>query len=186
MPGFRHCHWCNGKGCIACDAEEQKWKARKAAEPEPTGDPVVRLVASLLRTSPGAIEEARRKVADGCDGNPNLIPSVPGWEADRFRYCPGCDGGGCPRCPDSRASFIRAAVETAPAWRPGDIRDVRDAAIGAEAERAGRNLDALTEDEIEAAFMPAMDAEYKRQFPDGPKPVASFSLDDTALTGWIS
>jgi hypothetical protein len=29
MPGFRHCSWCHGKGCIACDAEQTKWEARE-------------------------------------------------------------------------------------------------------------------------------------------------------------
>lgn len=30
MPGFRHCSWCNGKGCMCCDAEEAKWRKAEA------------------------------------------------------------------------------------------------------------------------------------------------------------
>lgn len=30
MPGFRHCRWCDGKGCICCDSEQAKWEAREA------------------------------------------------------------------------------------------------------------------------------------------------------------
>ena len=32
MPGFRHCHWCRGRGCIACDAEEKKWNEARDRE----------------------------------------------------------------------------------------------------------------------------------------------------------
>lgn len=29
MSGFPGCKWCGGRGCIACEAEEAKYKARR-------------------------------------------------------------------------------------------------------------------------------------------------------------
>lgn len=34
MPGFIYCSWCNGKGCMCCDAEKKNW-AKKAAQAAP-------------------------------------------------------------------------------------------------------------------------------------------------------
>lgn len=179
MPGFRHCPWCQGKGCIACDAEQAKYEAHRAANPPPT---VLEFVASLLRTTPKAMLAAKRKVERGCGKNPRFIPDgLPGWETSRFRYCSKCEGGGCSQCPGERSKFVRAAIKSAPEWRPGDIRDVRDAAVKAEADRASRGKDSSTKDEIEAAFMPFMDAEYARQFPNGPIPIFSMSVSDTQI-----
>jgi hypothetical protein len=30
MPGFSGCKWCGGRGCIACEAEQKKYEARRA------------------------------------------------------------------------------------------------------------------------------------------------------------
>jgi hypothetical protein len=104
MPGFRYCGWCNGKGCIACDAEEKKWKDKAAAR--------------------------------------------------------------------------------APSWRPPDVRDARDQALADETKRLEsligvtissqdqfNKIEAAAHAAIEKTFEPLLDAEYKRQFPDGPKPM---------------
>lgn len=88
-----------------------------------------------------------------------------------FRYCQWCDGRGCVACPGEEKKFTERALASAPSWRDGDIRDIRDATIRAERQRAFLGLDALTEEEIEAAFKPALDAEYDRQFPNGPQPI---------------
>lgn len=182
LPGFRHCPWCSGRGCIACDAEERKWRERQAAVPHPT---VLELLATVHGTTPAALTAWKRKEERGCSKNPRFIPDLPGWAADQFRYCLKCDGKGCPKCPLQRDNFIRRAINGSPEWRPADIRDVRDEAVRAEASRAERGLDALTEDEVEAAFMPAMDVEYKRQFPNGPQPIASFQRCETEITGFV-
>lgn len=34
MPGFKHCKWCHGSGCMCCDAEEAKWEAQEAKRQE--------------------------------------------------------------------------------------------------------------------------------------------------------
>lgn len=35
MPGFRYCKWCNGKGCMCCEAEQKAW-SQKAASSAPS------------------------------------------------------------------------------------------------------------------------------------------------------
>lgn len=88
-----------------------------------------------------------------------------------FRYCQWCNGKGCIACDVEQKKFEEDAMAAAPKWRPGDIRDIRDAAVKAEYLRAARGLDYLTEDQVEAEFKPLLDVEYARQFPDGPKPM---------------
>jgi len=105
-------------------------------------------------------------------------------ETGGFRYCPTCDGvgAGCVACDGVERQFILDAVRDAIWWKKDrpDVRDLRDAVERAEAaKRNAGDPKALTEDAVEAAFQPALDAEYQRQFPDGPKPMLSFSRTDS-------
>lgn len=88
-----------------------------------------------------------------------------------FRYCQWCDGKGCMCCDAEQKTFTARALERAPKWRPGDVRDIRDACVEAEMMHGFRGLDRLTEDQVEAMFKPALNAEYVRQFPNGPEPM---------------
>jgi hypothetical protein len=101
MPGFRHCTWCSGKGCIACGAEQKKWEKYQA-------------------------NEAKRKAQQD--------------PRDRLK--------------ELQNPIVRMIAEAT-----GD-----DAVLQLNREIA----------EAEAAC----DAEYKRQFPDGPKPILSINLND--------
>lgn len=97
-----------------------------------------------------------------------------------FRYCQWCNGKGCIVCDAEKKKFEAKAAAQAPKWREPDIRDVRDAAVKAEQEKAMRGEPHLTEEEVEAAFKPALDAEYERQFPGGPKPIFTAKRDNPA------
>ncbi len=55
MPGFHHCSWCHGKGCMCCDTEEAKWNAREREriDRESKEDPrakLARLEEPMLRS----------------------------------------------------------------------------------------------------------------------------------------
>lgn len=95
-----------------------------------------------------------------------------------FRHCSWCDGKGCICCDAEQKKFVAKAYAEAPKWREPDIRDVRDAWVKAEMMRGFRGLDRLTKDQVEEMFQPALDAEYARQFPSGPQPIFTASLDN--------
>lgn len=95
-----------------------------------------------------------------------------------FRYCKWCDGKGCVGCDTEQKKFAERALAAAPKWRPGDVRDIRDATVQAELERRVRGLDSLSEDDVEKVFKPALDAEYNRQFPNGPQPILTVARGD--------
>ena len=101
MPGFRNCSWCHGKGCMCCEAEQEKWEKKSAAEME------------------------RRAKQD---------------PRDRLR--------------ELQDPFLRMIV----------------------AQHGQHALDALDAEISEAQA--ACDAEYNRQFPDGPKPILVIKTDD--------
>src|SRR5690348_1993286 len=92
-----------------------------------------------------------------------------------FRHCSWCHGKGCMCCEAEQKKFIERAYAAAPKWRAPDVRDVRDAWLRAEIERGflggDVGIDIMTEEQVEAMFQPALDAEYARQFPDGPQPM---------------
>lgn len=104
-----------------------------------------------------------------------------------FRYCQWCSGKGCIACDAEEKKWNERAAARAPAWRQPDIRDVRDAVIESELQRAyqpglavdarGR-IDALTPGEVEEALKPLLDAEYARQFPSGPEPIFTARTDN--------
>jgi hypothetical protein len=105
-----------------------------------------------------------------------------------FRHCSFCYGKGCIACDAEQKKFVEAAYAAAPKWRDPDSRDVRDHWIRAEQLRGfiagGVGLDVMTEEQVEAAFQPALDAEYDRQFPNGPQPIFTArtgNTDDLAL-----
>lgn len=104
-----------------------------------------------------------------------------------FRYCSWCNGKGCMCCDAEQKKFHEKALASAPKWREPDIRDIRDAVVEAELLRGWQpglavdehgRIDALTPDEVEKAFQPALDAEYARQFPNGPQPIFEAKLDN--------
>lgn len=110
-----------------------------------------------------------------------------------FRHCSFCHGKGCTGCDVEQKRFIEKAYASAPDWRDPDIRDIRDAWVRAEFERGmiggGVGLDVMTEEQVEELFKPALDAEYARQFPDGPKPIFTArtdSPDDIRLLGMVA
>ena len=164
MPGYPLCPWCHGKGCICCDAERVK---REKAEAERWAKAELRWREQLASTA--FLDSAFARILPS-DARPVLRP-----DAHAFRYCLPCNGTGCVRCDESERLFLFGTVEGAVRWRRDfpDVRDLRDAVVRAETARRALGLDWVSEDAINAAFMPAFDAEYKRQFPDGPKPMAS-------------
>lgn len=104
-----------------------------------------------------------------------------------FRYCQWCSGKGCIACDAEQKKWEAAAAARAPSWRQPDVRDVRDAVIESELARGFRpglavdghgRIDALTPDEVEAALKPLLDAEYARQFPNGPEPMLVVRRDN--------
>lgn len=97
-----------------------------------------------------------------------------------FRHCSWCDGKGCMCCDREEKKFAEKALANAPKWRAGDIRDIRDAWVEAELNRRFRGLDAMTPDEVEELFKPALDAEYARQFPNGPQPIFTATLGNAS------
>jgi hypothetical protein len=107
-----------------------------------------------------------------------------------FRFCSWCSGKGCICCDAEEAKYAAKAA-AAPKWRPPDIRDVRDQALRDETHRLesliGKTIgswgefqeaEAAAHAEIEAAFQPALDAEYVRQFPNGPEPMFTARLNN--------
>lgn len=180
MPGFRHCPWCNGKGCICCAAEQAKHEKAEAER---------RTAEKIDRAKRVEMTEARRtaQLADPAyqewainrirpeEARPFL------WDGGGFRYCPACDGAGCKTCPESERGFLLGAIANAIWWKQDrlDVRDLRDAVVRTEAGRreAGEPR-SLSEDQIEAALKPALDAEYARQFPDGPQPIFTARRDN--------
>lgn len=106
-----------------------------------------------------------------------------------FRYCPWCHGGGCMCCDAEEKKFKAKVAANAPKWRAPDVRDLRDAVVQAEFERgmtpgiraiSPSRIDALTESEVESAFKPLLDAEYDRQFTNGPEPMLTIKTSDPA------
>jgi hypothetical protein len=104
-----------------------------------------------------------------------------------FRYCQWCSGKGCMCCDAEEKKWRDRVIANAPKWRESDVRDVRDAVIESEILRGYQSMlsvnehgriDALTPDEVEAAFKPALDAEYARQFPNGPTPMFTARRDN--------
>lgn len=106
-----------------------------------------------------------------------------------FRFCSWCNGKGCICCDAEEKKFAEKALAKAPKWREPDIRDVRDAALLAETKRLEsligtmigsqeefNTMEAEAHAEIEAKFKPELDAEYARQFPDGPTPMFAARL----------
>lgn len=116
-----------------------------------------------------------------------------------FRFCHWCDGKGCIGCDAERKKYAEKAMAKAPAWRDPDIRDVRNQALIDETRRLEsligvtigsqeefNEIEAKARAEIEAAFQPALDAEYARQLPNGPQPaltVRAGNPADMALLG---
>lgn len=92
MKAYAGCHFCNGRGCLACDGEFKKEQKRLAARQAANPAPVFK----------------------------------PRFDGEIYRDCPHCQGEGCARCPEEA------------------------------------------------------DAEYNRQFPGGPKPMASFTFANPA------
>ena len=101
-----------------------------------------------------------------------------------FRYCGWCNGKGCVACPGEEKKWQKKAAESAPKFRQPDVRDLRNQALLDETRRLEAEigvtissqeefsrLEAEAHAAVEAAFKPALDAEYKRQFPDGPVPM---------------
>ena len=78
-----------------------------------------------------------------------------------FRYCSWCNGKGCICCEGEMLRWCKTAS--------GDLRQIRN-----ECYFAGFS----TDEKIEAAFKPALDAEYARQFPDGPIPMFTAHVDN--------
>jgi hypothetical protein len=114
-----------------------------------------------------------------------------------FRFCSWCQGKGCMCCAAEEAKYVKKSFANAPKWREPDIRDVRNQALMDETKRLDsligttissqeqfREIEAQAHAEIEAAFKPALVAEYARQFPGGPKPIFTMERgnpDDAAL-----
>jgi hypothetical protein len=111
-----------------------------------------------------------------------------------FRYCQWCSGKGCMCCEAEQKKFAEKAAKSAPRFRDPDVRDVRDAALRAETERLVTMIGVVgsgiydqasfnrAETEahaaVEAAFKPALDAEYARQFPNVPEPIFTARMDN--------
>lgn len=95
-----------------------------------------------------------------------------------FRYCQWCNGKGCIACDAEQKKWTENALAKAPKWREPDVRDIRDATIEAELLRQYVSGDAVPPEAVEAAFKPALDAEYARQFPDGPQPIFTARRDN--------
>lgn len=110
MPGFRHCSWCSGKGCVACDREQAKWEKEEAKRRE----------AHAKRTP----DEIRQSLID-------------------LRWMR--DGG-----------------------EPVGVSLGAQLAIGMNGRE---NIDREAVNRQIAAEEALLDAEYKRRFPDGPKPI---------------
>lgn len=101
-----------------------------------------------------------------------------------FRYCSWCSGKGCVACPGEEKKWAAKAAASAPKWRDADVRDLRNQALADETRRLEAEIGVTigTQEEfrrreyeahaaVEKAFEPALDAEYKRQFPNGPTPI---------------
>lgn len=110
-----------------------------------------------------------------------------------FRFCSFCNGKGCIGCDAEERSYAKKAMANAPQWRKPDIRDVRNQALRDETKRLEsligvtistqeefREIESRAHAEIEAAFKPALDAEYARQFPGGPKPIFTVNRANSA------
>jgi len=110
MPGFRHCSWCYGKGCVACDREQAKWEKAEAERKE--------------KHAARSIDEVRQSLIDLQ------------WMRD----------GGPPHCVSPGAQL---------AVGMNDRQNLDIEAIGA----------------LIAAEQAVLDAEYARQFPNGPQPI---------------
>lgn len=104
-----------------------------------------------------------------------------------FRYCQWCSGKGCIACDAEKKKWEQSVADRAPSWRSPDIRDVRDAVIESELARgfqpglavdASGRIDAFTPAEVEEALKPLLDAEYARQFPNGPEPMLVVRRDN--------
>ena len=108
-----------------------------------------------------------------------------------FRYCSWCGGKGCVACPGEEKKWAAKAAKTAPKWREPDVRDLRNQALADETKRLEAEIgvtigsqeefnrrEAEAHAAVEAAFKPALDAEYERQFPNGPTPIFTARLDN--------
>lgn len=117
MPGFRYCSWCDGKGCMCCDAERKKWEKAEAERQAKKAD----------RSS----DEIRQSIAD-------------------LRWVR--DGGS----PDGVSLGCQIAV-------------------------AMNGRDSIDKDAVSAEIAreeAALDAAYKRQFPDGSQPIFTARRDN--------
>lgn len=94
-----------------------------------------------------------------------------------FRYCPWCHGKGCIACDAERKKHEAAEEERAARWaalppreRLAGLRQQR-ALSGIAPDRESREwLERKLDAEI-ASTRSELDAEYDRQFPDGPEPI---------------
>ena len=86
MPGFAHCSWCNGKGCMCCDAEEKKWNEREQSRMEERD----REYQRLFPNGPTPIFTARRDNPDDMEALKRVI----GMDVLKAAFAPGGDGVG--------------------------------------------------------------------------------------------
>jgi hypothetical protein len=91
-----------------------------------------------------------------------------------FRFCSWCQGKGCMCCDGERVKWEKwqaAEAKRKAEQDPRDrLRELQSPLLKAIAQSQGPEFAAALDREI-ADAQAACDAEYRRQFPDGPKPI---------------